>query len=101
MIKGLLKDAWPIIESAAPTIARAVGGVPGVAISYVLPLLYRAFNAEKGNIPELINNIVNSPNAKDILSDVEHEHGDWLCTMLDSVGQLESVKFNVEIQWKK
>lgn len=101
MIKDLFKDAWPIIETAAPSLARVFGGAPVMAINFLLPLIYKAFNVEAGNLPQLINSILNNTDASVKLESIEHEHGDWMCSMLDSIGQLESLEFSVKINWKK
>ena len=99
-LKELFGDALPIIEKFAPSIGGAIGGPVGVAAGYVVPILANAFGAHPSNIKELVGNILADSGAQSKLEAIEHEHGDWVCTLMDSVGNLTSAKINIELTWQ-
>ncbi len=99
-LKELLGDAFPIIAKFAPSIGAAIGGPMGFAAGYLLPVLANTFNAHPTNMQELVTNILNDPNTQGKLESIEHEHGDWLCTTLDSIGNLAEAEINIKLKWQ-
>ncbi len=99
-LKDVFRDALPIIKNFAPSIAAAIGGPVGVATGYVLPILASAFGVDSSNPRSIAEAILAGSNSEDTLKELEHEHGDWICKLLDSVGNLASAKINVELTWK-
>jgi len=100
-LKELFGDALPLISKFAPSIGEAIGGPVGLAAGYVLPILATSFNAKPADIKQLVTNILNDSNAKDKLETLEHEHGDWICTLTDSVNNLSSAEINLKFEWQK
>src|ERR1700689_136575 len=96
IVTELLKDALPTIEQFAPTVAGALGGVPGYVGATVLGKLLGAFGlAGTGStgataIEQLASNIVADPQAKAKLQSLEQEHKSWLNFMsIPPVSQVE------------
>lgn len=99
-LKELLGEAFPIIAKFAPTIAGALGGQMGFAAGYIIPILANAFDAHPTDLKSLISNIVNDPNTQTKLQNIEDEHCDWLCTTLDSIGNLSEAEINIKLKWQ-
>lgn len=99
-MKELFDDALPIIQKFSPTIGAAIGGPFGLAAGYVVPVLASAFGTHPSNIKDLVGKILTDSDAQGKLEAIEHEHGDWVCTLMDSVGNLTSAKINVELTWQ-
>jgi len=99
-ISAIFNDALPIISKFAPSIGTALGGPIGFATGYILPILAKAFNANPQNLSELVNNIISDPDSQTKLESIEHEHGDWLCTTLDSIGNLAEAEISVKLKWQ-
>ncbi len=96
--KELLNDAFPIIEKCAPSIAGAIGGVPGFALGFILPALSKAFNAPSGDIPQLVTNILNDPDNKAKLAKIQDEHG-WIATLSTEMNRLAGAEITVRLNW--
>jgi hypothetical protein len=100
MNRGIFKEIWPVVEAAAPTVARIFGGAPAFAVSYILPIIAEAFKADPKNIPELVKTMMDDPEAKEKLACIEEDHHDWLCGILDSINHLDSVECSFKLKWK-
>lgn len=100
-IKGLFGDAIPIIQKFAPSVASAITSPIGFAAGYVLPLLASAFNTSPRDLNTLAAKIFEDPNAGEKLAEIEHDHGDWLCGILQSVTHLSSADIHVKLEWQK
>lgn len=98
--KELFSDALPLIQKFAPTIGAAIGGPMGLATGYVIPILANAFGSKPNDFKDLVKNILNDSHAQEKLESIEHEHGDWVCTLMDSVNNLSSMKINIELTWQ-
>jgi hypothetical protein len=99
-LKNVFKDALPIIEKFSPSIAGAIGGVPGFALSFVIPLLAKTFNADSHNLSDIVTNIVKDQAAAVKLEGLEHQHHDWICAVTESAGKLLHAEVNVKLDWK-
>jgi hypothetical protein len=95
----IFQNAFPIIAKLAPTFARAIGGFPGIAMTYVLPLLAHAAGTNSTDIPTMISNFINDPKAQNNLKDLEHDHADWLCSLLESTNRITQAEINIKLSW--
>jgi hypothetical protein len=98
-MREVFKDALPIIKKFAPTIGAAIGGPVGVATGYILPLLATAFDSNTSDLKHIADTIINDPLAADKLGALEHEHCDFLCSMVGTMDRLMSVEINVKLNW--
>lgn len=74
-----LSEVFPIIEKFAPTIAGAIGGVPGVVAEEAVAKLLKAFNIEPNpgvaaNLDSAVSSILNNSSSHGILQQLEKEH---------------------------
>lgn len=98
-IKSLLAEAFPIIEKFAPTLGIALGGAPGFAAGYILPLLANAFGSSPKDIGSIAKNILSNNNTPNILKDLESSHGDWLSTLATDIPQMTSGEISINLKW--
>ena len=99
IIKEVLKDAIPIIETFAPSIAGVLGGPVGVAAGIALPLLAKALNANPSDLPGLVHSIVSDPSVGDKLKALEAEHGGWLSGLAKEFPQPSHVEITVKLDF--
>lgn len=100
ILKDKFKDVLPIISKFAPSIASAIGGPFGMAAGYIIPILANAFGTNPGDINGIVHQLMNDPMAESKLEDLEHEHGDWLCTLTQSVSNLVKANINISLEWQ-
>jgi hypothetical protein len=100
MLPLVLQEALPIITQFAPKIGGAIGGPVGIAAAYIIPILAQVFSSSPGDLKQLATNILKDPDASTKLETVEHEHGDWVCAMIDSVSTLSKAEINVKLEWQ-
>lgn len=100
-IKSIFKEAIPTLEKFSPTIAAAIGGPPGLAISFVIPMLAKAFGADSHNLNDIVKAIVKDVDAPIKLEALEHQNHDWLCAIMDSVNNLVAAEINIRLDWNK
>jgi hypothetical protein len=98
-LKELFSDALPIISKFAPSIGAAIGGPVGLASGYAIPILASAFGAHPTDVRGLVQKIVNDSEAQSKLEGLEHEHGDWICALVDSVGNLSKAEIHINLEW--
>ncbi len=98
--KDLLSDALPVISKFAPSIAGAIGGPVGVAAGYVVPLLANAFGVHPSDTAGLAQKILHDSESQGKLEQLEIEHGDQVCGLMNSIDNLASLKLNIELTWK-
>ncbi len=100
-INTVLKDAIPIIENAAPLVARAIGNYPALALKYLMPLLAKAFDIDTDDASQIIKNITEKDDAQEKLKVFEHDHKDFLENLIDSFGKLSHAEINVKFDFKQ
>lgn len=98
-IKGIFKDALPIIATVAPTVAKAIGGPIGIAAGYIIPILANAFGAHPSDMSTIVSNLLSDPEANAKLQTIEDEHGDWLDGLMESVNNLQHAEINIKLDW--
>lgn len=98
-IKEMFKEVLPLISKYSPTISAAIGGPYGFAIGYLIPILAKTFNCDPQNIAGLVKNIINDPDAQSKLESIEHDHCDWLCSIMDNVDRLSNAEINIKLSW--
>lgn len=98
-LKELFSDSLPIIEKFAPSVGTAIGGPVGIAAGYAIPLLASAFGSKPSNIREIASKILTDADAQSKLEEIEHEHGDWICTLTDSLGNLSRAEIHINLEW--
>lgn len=99
-LKEIFKDALPIIEKVAPTVAGAIGGPFGIAAGYVIPILSSAFGSDAGHLDKLASNIFADPGAEDKLKNIENQYGNWISGLMMSVNHLADAEINVKLKWQ-
>lgn len=99
-LKSVFKDALPIIDKYAPTIGSVIGGVPGLALGLVVPILAKAFGSDAHNLSDIVANIVKDEAAPIKLQALEAEHCDWICSLTQSVNKLQSAEISIKLDWK-
>jgi len=80
-LKEIFKDVLPIIEKAAPTIGGIIGGPAGVATSFVITLLAKAFDAHPHDAKHVAECIMCDPSAEIKLKQLELYNQDLLATV--------------------
>lgn len=100
-IKGLFGDAIPIIQKFAPSVASAITSPIGFAAGYIIPILASAFGTSSRDLNALAGKIFEDPDAAEKLAAIEHDHGDWLCGILQSVTHLSSADIHIKLEWQK
>jgi hypothetical protein len=98
-LREIFDASLPIINKFAPSIGGAIGGPYGFAAGYILPLLATAFGSHPSDVKDLVQKILNDPNAQGKLESLEHEHGDWICGLLDSAEKLQEAEISVKLRW--
>ena len=98
-VKELFSDALPIISKFAPSIGGAISGPVGIAAGYIVPVLASAFGAPSTNISDIVSKILNDPDAQEKLQVIEHDHGSWLCGIMDSVNNLTKADIHITLEW--
>lgn len=99
-VQAIFQEALPIIQKFAPSIGEIIGGPIGLSVGYIIPILASAFNVHPANLKQLVSTIVQDPDAESKLQHIEKEHGDWLCTILNSVSALSKAEVNVKLEWQ-
>lgn len=100
-LKTIFKDALPTLEKFSPSIAAALGGVPGFALSVVVPILAKTFGVDSHNLNDLASAILKDEHASVKLQGLENQHHDWLCAVTDSVSNLASAELHLKLDWHK
>jgi len=101
MFKEILADAWPIIEAASPIVATALGGPLGGTASIVFKLLGNAFNCPTHDIPTLVKNIIEDPEAHAKLLTVQSGIPDAYKQMLKDILRLpDEAEINIKMKWE-
>jgi len=91
----ILSQILPIIENASPIIAGALGSpIAGIVIN----VLCKAFDANPGDVNDVVSKIASNENAKDIIKTVEQNHLPWLMSAL-SVSRLSNIKASIDVSW--
>src|ERR1700689_438273 len=98
-LKEIFDASLPIITKFAPSIGAAIGGPYGMAGGYILPLLASAFGSHPTDLKDLVQKILNDPNAQGKLESLEHEHGDWLFNLMESSEKLQEAEISVKLRW--
>lgn len=99
-IKDMLNEALPVIETFAPTVARAIGGPVGIAASYIIPILGRSYGLNSSHWDALSGAISSDPDAQTKLQKIENEHGTILNDLMNVVHNLQSSEINIKMNWK-
>lgn len=97
--KEILTDAFPIIEQFSPALATAIGGPPGFAVGFILPILAHTFGAKPTDIKQLVSNIKADPQSQSKLKQIENDCLDILRNVPSNMNQLVSCKINLELEW--
>lgn len=80
--KEILKDALPLIEKFAPSIAAIIGGPTAEAVAnFIIHMFLQNFNVNSSNVGDLSTAIINHPQVEEKLATIENEHADFLNTM--------------------
>jgi hypothetical protein len=91
----LLKDVMPIIENTAPIIYNAISSpISGIIIN----LIAKAFNANPGDISDIVEKINSHEDAPGIFQQLEAKHMPWIMTAL-SMAKPSSLKLCLEVNW--
>lgn len=101
MFKKEFDLVMPWLKVAAPTIGSAIGGPFGAAVGYIIPVLANAFGAHPTDIKDLVQKMLENPDRDKIIQQVEHEHGDWICTLMDSTSNLTKAEVTIKLEWGK
>lgn len=100
-IKELFNDVLPVLEKFAPSIGAAIGGPFALAAGYAVPLLASAFDTHPSNIKQIVEKIIQDPDAAKMkLENMENEYGDWITSLMRSVNNLLKAEVNVRLEWK-
>jgi len=97
--KGILADAWPLIESAAPSIAGIIGGPVGMASGVAISALSAAFGTHPKDFKTLATTLLTDPQVRDKLAAVEAEHGNWLTSFVEDIKTPSHVEVNIKMDW--
>jgi hypothetical protein len=89
----------PILKNATPLLTKVLGGGYGMALSILVPIFSKAFNVNSSNFSDIVEAIIKDPEAEKKLKEIEHEHADWLCTLLDSASSLIEAEINIKLKW--
>ena len=98
-VKSIFAEALPILEKFAPSIATAIGGMPGFALSFVIPLLAKSFGTDTHNLSDLASKILKDQDAPLKLQALEHQHHDWICAVVDSSTRIKNAEISVKLNW--
>lgn len=100
MFKEILGDAFPVIEKFAPLIASAIGTpAAGSATLLGMHLLASAFNINPANTQNFGHEIVNNPDAQNILQTLESQYGDTFRTALAKMPMPSNLEINLKVTW--
>jgi hypothetical protein len=99
-LKEIFNDALPIVSKFAPSIGAAIGGPVGLATGYAIPILANAFGTHPTDLRGLVTKIINDSDAKTKLEGLEEEHGDWLCSLEDSLNNLAKAEIHINLEWQ-
>jgi hypothetical protein len=97
IVEGL-KDALPIVERFAPTLASVLGGVPGLAATSALSLLGAAFGSDTSDFHKLATTILSDSNVQDKLQNLEKIHSAWL-PFSDNLKKLTKAEVHINLEW--
>ena len=100
-LKSVFKEVLPTLEKFSPSIAAAIGGPVGFAMSFIIPLLAKSFGTETHDVSSLVKAILKDPESPVKLQSLEHQHHDWICGMLDSINNLQSAEISIKLEWNK
>lgn len=102
MFKDLLGIAFPIIEKFAPTLASAIGSpVSGMAASWGISILAKAFGIDEKNIAMLPQAIANDDTSHLTLQKIEEDFGKWYKNNNGFFVMPSSMEVNIKMVWEK
>lgn len=97
----MLKDVIPIIENAAPLIAKAIGVYPALAINNLLPMLAKVLDLDDDNVEHVVKNITEQQDAPAKLKEFEDKHKGLLENMIENFGKLSHAEVCVKFDFKQ
>lgn len=92
-IEDVFRDALPIINRFAPSIAYTLGNGVGAGINFVISLLSNAYSVNPANLPELASKISSNPESEHILKELEQKN------TIHNNSHLASVEMNLKLQF--
>ena len=98
-LKGILADAWPLVETIAPSIAGVIGGPMGLASGLALSILSAAFGTHPKDFKTLATTILTDPDVKAKLMAAEADHGGWLKGFVEDIKTPSHVEVNIKMDW--
>lgn len=99
LMKEILGDTFHVISQAAPVIAGTlINPAAGFATKFAMAMIANALNAKSNNPEDIVTAIKNSPNAHDILSELESKFSNVLLS-LPSLKMPSNVEVNVKLNW--
>jgi hypothetical protein len=77
-MKQILQDILPLIEKAAPAVAKALGlNALGSAAPWALYLISKAFGLNLNEVEKLPQAIIEDPESEKKLQQIEDSFADW------------------------
>lgn len=92
-----LEEAMPIIEKMAPSVAAAIGGPFGIALTAFVNLINMFYAYPNNTFPAefpttfkpFVDKIINDEDSVDKLKKMEEDQGSWLTGLLKSYQKAE------------
>lgn len=103
-LEDIFRDALPIINKFAPSVAYALGGSVGAATSFIISLLSNAYSVNPSDLPGLANKIANDPASETILRQLEQTNAASNANNNEVVSKdthLSSAEINVKLQFEE
>jgi len=100
-LSDMVKDVIPVIENAAPLVAKIIGTYPALAVNSLLPLLAKAFNVDADDAEKLIKVIAEKEDAPAKLKAFEDNHKDLLKNLIENFSKLSHAEVCVKFDFKQ
>ncbi len=78
-------------------VAGVIGGVPGAALSYLVPFLVKAFGGDGGDLTSVAANMAADPELVAKITGIAGDHGAALAALGNDASRLIGVKLNLEL----
>lgn len=99
-LNEVFREALPVIQRVAPSVAAAIGGPIGMAADYIFPILANAFGVSTAEPTQVVQAILSHDGSENTLAKVEQEHCDVLCGIMNSMTHLSQAEINIKLSWK-
>lgn len=101
MWKDLLKEAFPVLQKAAPVLAGTLGSpMAGLGATWAMSLLANAFGVKPNEIEDLQHCIIGDSQAEDKLKQVEDIFKQWIGHNSMHMPMPSSAELNIKMCWQ-